>query len=47
VSWGGRAGVHLRAGYASAVDPHMTRARLTFRSGDGPVRVKVGPAPTG
>ena len=47
VSWGGRAGVHLRAGYASAVDPHMTRARLTFRSGDGPVRVKIGPAPTG
>ena len=42
-----RAGLHLRAGYASAVDPHMTRARLTFRSGDGPVRVKVGPAPTG
>jgi hypothetical protein len=47
VSWGGRAGVHLRAGYASAVDPHMTRARLTFRSGDGPVRVKIAPAPTG
>jgi hypothetical protein len=47
VSWGGRAGVHLRAGYASAVDPHMRRARLTFRSGDGPVRVKIGPAPTG
>ena len=47
VSWRGRAGVHLRAGYASAVDPHLTRARLTFRSGTGPVRIKVGPVPTG
>jgi len=25
----------------------LTRARLTFRSGTGPVRVKVGPVPTG
>ena len=47
VSWSGRAGVHLRSGYASAVDPHMTRARLTFRSGAGPVRIKVGPVLTG
>jgi hypothetical protein len=47
VSWSGRAGVHLRAGYASAVDPHMTRARLTFRSGSGPVRIKVAPVATG
>ena len=47
VSWSGRAGVHLRAGYASAVDPHLTRARLTFRSGTGPVRIKVAPVPTG
>jgi hypothetical protein len=47
VSWSGRAGVHLRSGYASAVDPHRTRARLTFRSGTGPVRIKVAPVLTG
>jgi hypothetical protein len=42
VSWSGPANVHLRGGYASAVDPHLVRARLTFRSGTGPVRVKLG-----
>jgi hypothetical protein len=44
VSWSGRARVRLRSGYASAVDPHLIRARLTFRSGDGPVRIKVSAA---
>jgi hypothetical protein len=47
VSWSGRAGVHLRSGYASAIDPHMTRARLTFRPRTGPVRIKVAPVLTG
>jgi hypothetical protein len=47
MSWAGRASVHLRPGYASAVDPHLTRGRLTFRSGSAPVVVKVSPTPTG
>jgi hypothetical protein len=42
VSWTGSANVRLRGGYASAVDPHLVRARLTFRSGTGPLRVKLG-----
>jgi hypothetical protein len=44
VSWGGRAGVRLGKGYASAVDPHVTRATLTFRPGTGPVRIKLAHA---